>query len=160
MSHNITVEGGKTVRLTTAGKYCDQDIIITAEGGKEDLDAVLTEQDGLIDELREVLKSKGGGGGNLNTDVCNVRIVRSGGHTFYIGREIVYGDGTVGFSVMSQLSSGDLEVSARCDSVVYVMGPIKEASCTSGEVLRFQANAGLAFKTPATAGADVTVTIT
>lgn len=63
MSHNITVEGGKTVRLTTAGKYCDRDIIVTAEGGKEDLDEVLAEQDNLIDELREVLKSKGGGGG-------------------------------------------------------------------------------------------------
>lgn len=33
MSHNITVEGGKTVRLPTAGKYCDRDIVITATGG-------------------------------------------------------------------------------------------------------------------------------
>ena len=34
MSHNITVEGGTSVRLPTAGKYCDRDIVITAEGGK------------------------------------------------------------------------------------------------------------------------------
>ncbi len=61
MSHNIIVESGKAFRLLTSGKYCDQDIIITAEGGKEDLDVVLTEQDNLIDELREVLKSKGSG---------------------------------------------------------------------------------------------------
>ena len=33
MSHNITVKGGKSVRLPTAGKYCDRDIIVTAEGG-------------------------------------------------------------------------------------------------------------------------------
>lgn len=33
MSHNITVEGGTSVRLPTAGKYCDRDIIITATGG-------------------------------------------------------------------------------------------------------------------------------
>lgn len=33
MSYNITIEGGKSVRLPTAGKYCDRDIIITAEGG-------------------------------------------------------------------------------------------------------------------------------
>lgn len=33
MSHNITVDGGTSVRLPTAGKYCDQDIIITAVGG-------------------------------------------------------------------------------------------------------------------------------
>jgi hypothetical protein len=31
--HNITVEGGSAVRLKTAGKYCDRDIIVTAIGG-------------------------------------------------------------------------------------------------------------------------------
>lgn len=29
---NITVEGGKSVRLKTAGKYCDRDIVVTATG--------------------------------------------------------------------------------------------------------------------------------
>ena len=33
MSFNITVEGGKSVRLKTKGKYCDRDIVVTAEGG-------------------------------------------------------------------------------------------------------------------------------
>ena len=33
MTHNITVEGGTSVRLPTAGKYCDRDIIVTATGG-------------------------------------------------------------------------------------------------------------------------------
>lgn len=33
MSHNITVESGKSVKLKTAGKYCDRDIVVTAEGG-------------------------------------------------------------------------------------------------------------------------------
>lgn len=32
MSHNITVEGGSAVRLATAGKFCDRDIVITATG--------------------------------------------------------------------------------------------------------------------------------
>jgi hypothetical protein len=31
MSHNITVQGGTSVRLPTAGKYCDRDIVITAD---------------------------------------------------------------------------------------------------------------------------------
>lgn len=67
MSHNITVEGGTSVRLPTAGKYCDRDIIITAEGGAEDLNDVLTEQEELIAELQEVLKGKAaGGGGDCN----------------------------------------------------------------------------------------------
>lgn len=30
---NITVEGGTTKRLLTAGKYCDRDIVVTATGG-------------------------------------------------------------------------------------------------------------------------------
>ena len=33
MTHNITVEGGTAVRLPTAGKYCDRDIVVTATGG-------------------------------------------------------------------------------------------------------------------------------
>ena len=32
----ITVEGGTSKRLLTAGKYCDRDIVITAEGGGSD----------------------------------------------------------------------------------------------------------------------------
>ena len=32
MSFNITVEGGSSVRLPTAGKYCDKDIVVTATG--------------------------------------------------------------------------------------------------------------------------------
>lgn len=35
MSHNITVAGGSSVKLPTAGKYCDQDIIVTATGVNE-----------------------------------------------------------------------------------------------------------------------------
>lgn len=31
--HNITVQGGSSVRLPTAGKYCDRDIVVTALGG-------------------------------------------------------------------------------------------------------------------------------
>lgn len=31
--HNITVNGGSSVRLLTAGKYCDRDIVVTATGG-------------------------------------------------------------------------------------------------------------------------------
>ena len=33
MTHNITVEGGTSARLPTAGKYCDRDIVVTATGG-------------------------------------------------------------------------------------------------------------------------------
>ena len=33
MRYNITVDGGTSVRLPTAGKYCDRDIVVTATGG-------------------------------------------------------------------------------------------------------------------------------
>lgn len=33
MSYDITIPSGSSKRLPTAGKYCDQDIIVTAEGG-------------------------------------------------------------------------------------------------------------------------------
>ena len=61
MSFNITVEGGSSVRLPTKGKYCDRDIVVTAQGGAEDLNEVLTEQEALIDELKEVLRGKASG---------------------------------------------------------------------------------------------------
>ena len=60
---NITVESGKSVKLPTAGKYCDRDILVTATGGAEDLNDVLNEQEALIEELKEVLAEKASGGG-------------------------------------------------------------------------------------------------
>ena len=37
MSFNIEVQGGSTVLLPTAGKYCDRDIVVAATGGSNDL---------------------------------------------------------------------------------------------------------------------------
>ena len=56
MSHNITVESGKSVRLPTAGKYCDRDIVITATGGAEDLYEELTAQVEALDVLAEEIE--------------------------------------------------------------------------------------------------------
>lgn len=48
--YSITVEGGTSKRLLTAGKYCDRDIVVTATGGGGggDIDAFL---DGSITEV-------------------------------------------------------------------------------------------------------------
>lgn len=70
MSHNITVQGGTSVRLPTAGKYCDRDILITAEGGAEDLDTELTEQEALIQQLKLELAVKAYGGGITHDDIA------------------------------------------------------------------------------------------
>ncbi|MBQ3147302.1 MAG: leucine-rich repeat protein [Oscillospiraceae bacterium] len=45
MSWNIEVEGGKSVRLPTAGKYCEQDIVVTATSddlGKQVVERTIT----------------------------------------------------------------------------------------------------------------------
>lgn len=34
MSFEFVIEGGKTIKLPTAGKYCDRDIIVTADAGE------------------------------------------------------------------------------------------------------------------------------
>ena len=71
--HNITVAGGSSARLKTAGKYCDRDIVVTAEGGKEDLNDVLAEQEGLIAELKDVLCGKAsGGGGSVDNGILPI----------------------------------------------------------------------------------------
>ena len=64
--HNITVPGGTSVRLPTSGKYCDRDIIVTAEGsgGGEttvDLTAELTEQESIIAQIKAALEDKASG---------------------------------------------------------------------------------------------------
>ena len=44
MDFNIEVEDGKSVRLPTAEKYCDYDIVVTAKGGSNDLAKQLIER--------------------------------------------------------------------------------------------------------------------
>lgn len=41
--HNITVQGGSSVRLKTAGKYCDRDILVSATPGGVDLPELTNE---------------------------------------------------------------------------------------------------------------------
>lgn len=64
MSFSFEVESGKKISLKTAGKYVDRDIDVTATGGAEDLDAVLTEQEQLIETLKDTLQGKAAGGGS------------------------------------------------------------------------------------------------
>lgn len=79
---NISIEGGTSKRLLTAGKYCDRDIIVSAEGGTEELDEVLTEQETLIEELKTILASKAGGGvGSYAFEWANVYEIEIGANS-------------------------------------------------------------------------------
>lgn len=61
--HGFYVESGETIRLLTAGKYCDKDIYVSGVGGVEDLDEVLTEQESKIAQLQAILDKKAAGSG-------------------------------------------------------------------------------------------------
>ena len=49
---NITVEGGKSVRLPTAGKYCDRDIVVTATVDSEQPKKILRYIKFVVNEVR------------------------------------------------------------------------------------------------------------
>lgn len=70
MSFNITVEGGTSVRLPTAGKYCDRDIVVTAEGGGLSLDVVTASAlpDTVVDGQIVVITSTPPGTVYIDTD--------------------------------------------------------------------------------------------
>lgn len=57
--HNIIVDGGSSVRLKTAGKYCDRDIIVTATSDIDSLsEGTITEIASNLTTLREYAFAK------------------------------------------------------------------------------------------------------
>ena len=135
MSHNIIVESGTSVRLPTSGKYCDRDIMITATGGTEDLDAVLTEQETLIATLQETLREKAVGGGAVNTPTQEKSVEITSNETV----EVLPDDGytlskvTVSVDVPSELNamltdtltSINSNISTVCGYACYARAKIK-----------------------------------
>ena len=50
--HNISIKGGKTIRLKTAGKYCDRDIVVNAP---DNLDALINNTITEVDSNAETI---------------------------------------------------------------------------------------------------------
>lgn len=55
--HEITVEGGTSVLLPTAGTYCDKNIVITATGGSSDENQLDARLQGTLKELSSTIPS-------------------------------------------------------------------------------------------------------
>lgn len=84
---NIEVEGGKSVRLPTAGKYCDRNIVVTATGGGGDSDFVksfvtrtITE---FSDESIEEIGDHAFGGCTQLSTISIPKVTKLGEYAFY-----------------------------------------------------------------------------
>lgn len=70
----IQVEGSTPVRLPTAGKYCDRDVIVTPE----DLTENLSNQEALITQIQAALAGKAAPGAGLPTQEKAMEITENG----------------------------------------------------------------------------------
>ena len=142
MSHNITVESGSSVRLPTAGKYCDRDIVVTATGGSEDLDAVLSEQEELIATLQDTLRGKAAGGGGAEPDprdqyqrVEHIESAEEGTYPYIITD--IYADNSTGVEVIASfpVMQDRIPMGSREDggsTRFYCAYPLSTSSCYYG----------------------------
>ena len=90
--HNITVEGGSSVRLKTAGKYCDRDIVVTSTGGGGgDLVKTLFEQGVFADESTTTIPADGFRGWQFVKQIDMPKVTSIGQYACYncIGLEAI-----------------------------------------------------------------------
>ena len=203
MSFNVELESGTSVRLTTGGKYCDRDIVVTATGGTgvepiiQPLEVtengeyvVLDDVDGYSPVIVNVPIPDGyivpsgelevtengtfdvsdkasvkvnvptsGGGGEVNTGTCTVKITVPSVSNYYSAYEQV-GNDAVSYKIERNYTSGTLTKTVRCDSVMYIQAStIKGAEIADGEVLYLASGYGIAYKTPSASGTSVQVTL-
>jgi hypothetical protein len=109
MSFDITVEGGKKLRLLTTGKYCDRDIVINPEN----LDSALTDQDNLIANIQSALQGKAGGGESTPTQEKSVEVTKNG--EFEVMPDEGYALSKVGVSVNVPIPDGYLQPSGTLE---------------------------------------------
>jgi hypothetical protein len=74
---NIEVQGGSSVRLPTAGKYCEKDILVTASGGKEEQEKSVTITE---NGTTEIFPDEGK---TLSKVAVNVEVESGGGDNWY-----------------------------------------------------------------------------
>ena len=131
MSFDITIEGGSSVRLTTAGKYCDRDIVVTATGGggggvEDHLDGSL---DGTLAEINSNVKTVIGHACRGITSLATINLPNAtsiGTYAFYgcsgitsLNVPKVTSLGTYAFYGCSKLTSVNFPVSTTVPSTCF-----------------------------------------
>lgn len=117
--YNFTVESGSAVRLPTAGKYCDRDIVVTATGGD------YNNEDGLI--KRTI------------TEYTNDRITSIGQYAFYRNSTIK----SISFTLVTTISQYAFGICASLANINFpslkTLGSYSFQSCTSLKSVEFPA---------------------
>ena len=100
-----------------------------------------------------------GGGEEVNTDTCTIKITVPSTSNYYSAYEKV-SSGQVTYQIDRNYASGTITKTVRCNSVMYIQGStVKGATLSDGELLRLVSGYGIAYKTPSTAGVTVQITL-
>lgn len=141
-------------------EYASVSVSVASGGGDEDLEAVLTEQEASIEELKEILQSKASSGAELNLGTCTVIINVPSKTNYYICRESV-SDGAITYNMSKSYTDAPITITSRCDSVMYIVaGTIDGVEVTDGEILRVVSGQGVTYKTPSLNNSIVQITLT
>lgn len=115
--YNFTVESGSAVRLKTAGKYCDRDIVVTATGCDNSV------EDGLIKRTL--------------TEYTNDRVTSIGQYAFYRNSTIK----SISFPLVTTISQYAFGICASLANINFpslkTLGSYSFQSCTSLKSVEF-----------------------
>ena len=142
MSHNITIEGGTSVRLPTAGKYCDRDIVVTATGGgggdSDELAKLLTNKLTSLDSNATSVRQFAFRGATALTSVNLPKATSIETNAFYgsnivsvnlplvksIGGNAFTNCGQLPYIVLPSLTSGDSHMFRYCYKLLTIDLPV------------------------------------
>ena len=170
----ITIKATGDTTIYTAGKYCEEDILVQVPSAEQipaapvlqnktiETNGTYTADEG-YDGLGEVVvnvPTSNGGSAESNMNTCTVKITVPSSSNYYVQNESVSG-GAITYNITRSYTGGTITKTVRCDSVMYISAStIKGVTVSDGELLKLASGYGIAYKTPSTSGITATVTLT